>query len=72
MWVGKRFTEWRIKGEFNILAKDSMLFDHFYFFWMFQMNPLRFEEFLSWVAPSIINCSNLCDVATPVEWLCIT
>ena len=49
-----------------------MLFDHFYFFRMFRMNPSRFEELLSSVAPSIIKCSKCRDVATPSERLCIT
>ena len=69
MWVRKLFTERRTKGEFNILVKDSMSFD--YFFRMFRMNPSRFEELLSWVAPSIKKCSKLRDVATPSERLCI-
>ena len=71
MWVRKLFTERRTKGEFNILVKDSMSFDHFYFFRMFRMNPSRFEELLSWVATSIKKCSKLRDVATPSERLCI-
>ena len=29
MWVRKLFTERRTKGEFNILVKDLILFDHF-------------------------------------------
>ena len=50
MWVRKLFTERRTKGEFSILVQDLILFDHFYFFRMFRMNPSRFEELLSWVA----------------------
>ena len=72
MWVQKLFTERRTKGEFNILVKDLMLFDHFYFFRMFRMNPSRFEESFSSVAPSVIKCSKLRDIATPSERLCIT
>ena len=72
MWVWKLFTQRRTNGEFNILVQDLMLFDHFYFFRMFRMNPSRFEELLSWVAPSIIKCSKFRDVATPSERLCIT
>ena len=72
MWVRKLFTQRRANGEFNILVQDLMLFDLFYFFRMFQMNPSRFEELQSWVAPSLIKCSKCCDVATPSESLCIT
>ena len=36
MWVRKLFTERRTKGEFNILVKDLMLFDNFYFFECFE------------------------------------
>ena len=32
MQVWKLFTERRTRGEFNILVKDLMLFDHFYLF----------------------------------------
>ena len=35
------------------------------------MNPSRFEELLSWVAPRTIKCSKFRDVATPSEGLCI-
>ena len=71
MCVRKLFTERRTKGEFNILVKDLM-FDNFYFFRMFRMNPSPFEELLSSVAPSIIKCSKFRDVATASGRLCIT
>ena len=71
MWVRKLCTERRTKGEFYILVQDLMLFDHFYFFQMFRMNPSRFEKLLSQVAPSIIKCLKFHDVATPSERLCI-
>ena len=35
------------------------------------MNPSRFEELLSWVAPSIIKCSKFRDAVTPSARLCI-
>ena len=47
MWVRKLCTERRTKGEFYILVQDLMLFDHFYFFQMFGLNPSRFEKLLS-------------------------
>ena len=72
MWVRKLFRERRTKGEYNILVKDLMLFDHFYFFRMFRMTPSRFEQLLSWMAPSLLKCSKYRDVATPSERLCIT
>ena len=72
MWVRKLFAERRSRGEYYILVKDLMLFDHFYFFRMFRMNPSRFEELLSWVAPFIVKSSRSRDVATPSERLCIT
>ena len=65
--ISKRQT----KGEFNSLVEYLMLFDHFYFFRMFRMNPSRVEELLSWVAPSIIKSSKFRDVATPSKRLCM-
>ena len=65
MQVWKLFTERRTRGEFNILVKDLMLFDHFYLFQKSWIDPSRF-------APTIIKCSKFRDVATPSERLCIT
>lgn len=72
MWVRRLFKERKSKGEFHVLVKDLMLFDHHYFFRMFRMKPTRFEELLSWVAPFIFKSSRTRDVATPSERLCIT
>ena len=65
MQVWKLFTERRTRGEFNILVKDLMLFDHFYLFQKSWIDPSRF-------APTIIKCSKFRDVPTPSERLCIT
>ena len=53
MWTRKLFVDRRAKGEYQILVKDLMLFDHLYFFKSFRMSAVRFEQLLSWVAPFI-------------------
>ena len=72
MWVRKLFAERRTKGAYHMLIKDLMLFDHYYFFKSFRMNPTRFEQLLSWVAPHIVKSSRIRDVTSPSERLCIT
>ena len=44
MRIWKIYTKRQTKGEFNSLVEYLMLFDHFYFFRMFRMNPSRVEE----------------------------
>ena len=60
------------KGLYNILVRDLMLFDHECFFKAFRMSPTRFEELLSWIAPSISKSSKIPDVAGPSEPLSVT
>ena len=71
MRIWKIYTKRQTKGEFNSLVEYLMLFNHFYFFRMFRMNPSRVEELLSWVAPSIIKSSKFRDVATSSKRLCM-
>ena len=71
MRIWKIYTKRQTKGEFNSLVEYLMLFDHFYFFRMFRMNPSRVEELLSWVAPSIIKSSKFRDAAAPSKRLCM-
>ena len=72
MWMRKLFVDRRAKGEYEILVKDLMLFDHLYFFKSFRMSPVRFEQLLSWVAPFITKSSKFRVFASPSERLCIT
>ena len=40
MWKRKLFVDRRAKGEYQILVKDLMLFDHLYFFKSLRMRPV--------------------------------
>ena len=43
-WIRKLFVERETKAEFNILVKDSRLFDIEYFFTSFRMTSTKFEK----------------------------
>ena len=45
------------KGEYDLFVKDLAVCDHEMFSSQFRMNPAKFEEFLSYVAPLIIKAS---------------
>ena len=41
----KVYQERKNKGEFHLLIKDMMLYDHFLFFQFFRMNPTQYDNF---------------------------
>ena len=60
------------KREYHLLVKDLVLRDHEMFFSQFRMNPNKFEELLSYVAPLIMKASEKRDSIGPSERLCVT
>ena len=52
-WVRRIFQERKQKGEYHLLLQDLRLHDHEYFFKCFRMSPLKYEELLRLVAPSV-------------------
>jgi len=57
VWVRKLLTERNWKGEYHILVKEMILFDHEFFYKQFRMSPARYETLLKLVAPLITKCS---------------
>ena len=55
-----------------MLVKDLALCDHEMFFLQFRMNPTKFEELLSYVAPLIMNASEEREPMGPSKRLCVT
>ena len=55
-----------------MLAKDFALCNHGMFFSEFRMNPTKFEELLSYVAPLIMKASEKTEPVGPSERLCVT
>ena len=47
-----------------MLVKDLRLFDNEYFEKSFRIQPTKFEELLSWIAPFIAKSLKIRDVAT--------
>ena len=43
VWVRKLLTERNWKGEYHVLVKEMMLFDHETFYKQFRMSPSRYE-----------------------------
>lgn len=72
MWVRQLFKDRARRGEFNILVKDMMMFDHFYFFQTFRMHPHILETLISWVGPFIKKSSFRRETTSPAERLCLT
>ena len=60
------------KREYHLLVKDLVLRDHEMFFSQFRMNPNKFEELLSYVAPLIMKASEKTESIGPGERLCVT
>ena len=71
-WVRQIFKERKEKGEFHTLVKETMLFDHEYFFRMFRMSPTKYEELCQWLAPFLLRSSIRREAISPQERLCVT
>lgn len=71
-WVRQIFAERKQKGEYHLLIKEMRLVDNELFFRQFRMNPTKFEELLSYVAPEIIKSSVKREPISPSERLCAT
>ena len=52
-WMRRIYLERQQKGEFHLLVREMMLFDHEYFFKCFRMTPSTYEQLLGWLAPLI-------------------
>ena len=72
-WIRRIYSEREFKGEYALLVKDMMLYDHHYFFAYFRMSPSTFENLLSWIAPIIIKkTTRLRQPINECERLCVT
>ena len=71
-WKRISFEERTQKGEYHTLVKEMMLFDHEYYFKMFRMTPITFENLLVTVGPFLIRDNRRGDAVNPSERLCIT
>ena len=72
VWVRKLLTERKWKGEYHVLVKEMMLFDHETFYKQFRMSPSRYESLLQMIAPLIIKSSMKREAIHPSERLLIT
>ena len=52
-WMRRIYLERQQKGEFHLVSREMMLFDHEYFFKCFRMTPSTYEQLLGWLAPLI-------------------
>ena len=52
-WMRRIYLERQQKGEFHLLAREMILFDHEYIFKCFRMFPSTYEQLLGWLAPLI-------------------
>ena len=72
-WMRKIYQERISKGEFHLLVKEMILFDHKYFFRCFRMVPETFEKLLSWVSPYIQKkTTKMREPVSPSERLSVT
>ncbi|CAB3993019.1 Hypothetical predicted protein [Paramuricea clavata] len=72
-WMRKIYQERILKGEFHLLIKEIILFDHEYFFRCFRMVPATFEKLLSWVSPYIQKkTTKMREPVSPSERLSVT
>jgi len=71
-WKRIIFEERAQKGEYHTLVRETMLFDHEYFFMMFRMTPAKFEDLLAKVGPSLIRDNRRGDAISSSERLCVT
>ena len=71
VWVRKVYQERKQKGEFHLLIKDMMLYDHFLFFKYFRMNPTQYEQLLQKIAPRIQKSSEKREQIGPSERLSV-
>ena len=71
-WVRQIFRERKEKGEYHTLVKETMLFDHEYFFRMFRMSPTKYETLLQWLAPFLVRSNVRREAIGPGERLCVT
>ena len=67
----KVYQERKNKGEFHLLIKDMMLYDHFLFFRYFRMNPTQYEQLLQKIAPHIQKSSEKREPIGPSERLSV-
>ena len=72
VWVRKLLTERKWKGEYHVLVKEMMLFDHETFYKQFRMSPTRYESLLQMITPLIIKSSTRREAIHPSERLLIT
>ena len=71
-WMQRIYQERILKGEFHLLIKEMILFDHEYFFRCFRMVPETFEKLLSWVSPYIQkNTTRMQEPISPSERLSV-
>ena len=63
-WIRTLFKERSQRGLHNVLVKDLRLFDNEYFEKSFRIQPTKFEELLSWIAPFIAKSLKIRDVTT--------
>lgn len=66
------FKERKEKGEYHTLVKETMLFDHEYFFRIFRMTPRKYEELCKWLAPFLLHSNIRRETISPQERLCVT
>ena len=72
-WMRRIYQERILKGEFHLLIKEMILFDHEYFFRFFRMAPETFEKLLSWVSPYIQKkTTRMREPVSPSERLSVT
>ena len=60
-WIRRIYQERILKGEFHLLIKEMIVFDHEYFFRCFRMVPKTFEKLLSWVSPTYRKKQQKCE-----------
>ena len=64
-WMRRIYLERQQKGEFHLVVREMMLFDHEYFFKCFWITPSTYEQPLGWLAPLISKESTKMR-----EWIC--
>ena len=52
-WMRRIYLGRQQKGEFHLLVREMMLFDHEYFFKCFRMTLSTYEQLLDWLAALI-------------------